>query len=323
MINNDKIFYPTLDDIELGLDSVSLVESPAIEFNFLKFSSDKKLRFKVAHEDKMIVSGPALVPDKLIYQNDAKIGDFWIVFTEQTIKDVVLKFFKEKQMNTINHEHTKAFIKGTMIESWFSKQEGELGFDVPVGTWFCSYQIEDKSYWDSEIKTGKVNGFSIEGMFKLTKKPILLSQTSDEEVQLNEITRMINDFDRETIIDYLKRDDIGLKIEDIEIIEATYEPIAEDEFTQINLANKPKIYYRYWKKPDAKFDSDGGKLSDSRTRDFCRNVISLGKYWTSQEIVNLSNEMGYSVFKFAGGGKGDTCRHQWERVAYFKYLPKK
>ena len=324
MINNDKIFYPTIDEIELGLDSVSLVENPAIEINFLKFSEEKKLVFKLANEDKMIVSGPALVPDKPIYRNDAEMGDYWIVFKEQTIKDIVFKYFKEKQMNNLNHEHTKELIKGTMIESWFSKVDKELGFDVPIGTWFCSYQIEDKDYWNNEIKTGKVNGFSIEGMFKLIKNPASAELSiSEEESQYKAIKQMIIDLDGETILDYLKRDDIGVKMDELDLSEAVYEPISDDEFTQINLANKPKIYYRYWKKPGAKFDADGGTLTDSRTRDFCRNIISLGKYWTAQEIVNLSQSVGYSVFKYAGGGSPNTCRHCWSRVAYFKFLPKK
>jgi hypothetical protein len=57
---------------------------------------------------------------------------------------------------------------------------------------------------------------------------------------------------------------------------------------------------------------------DEKTRDFCREVISLGKLYTEEEIKNgLSNpEFGdYSIFDYKGSYG---CRHVWKRRIYFE-----
>ena len=65
-----------LDTIELFIDeenredgiyAISLVEFPAIEENFVALSQHK-VEFKTLDEDKRVVVGLALVPDKKIYR---------------------------------------------------------------------------------------------------------------------------------------------------------------------------------------------------------------------------------------------------------------
>lgn len=320
MINEERIFYPTVDELELGLESVSLVETPAIEFNFLKFSKEAPIKFTLSSDDKMIVTGPALVPDKKIYRHDEEMGgDYWIVFTADTIKSIVLKYFKENQVNNINNEHTSQMIEGTMIESWFSKQDGEMGYDVPAGTWFVSYQIEDAKYWNEYIKSEKVKGFSIEGMFKLIgKKKVEQSIVDEDELLFNQVRELIIKMDEETIINYFSRKDIGVSISALDLSEVQYEDITEDEITKLTL-DTPDVYYFYDKKPDAIFDGSG-KLTDSKTRTFCKQIVSQAKYFKAQEIVALSSEIGYSVFSYAGGNH---CRHKWVKASNFKFLPRK
>jgi hypothetical protein len=256
MINEERIFYPSVDELELGLESVSLVETPAIEFNFLKFfSQEAPIKFTLSSDDKMIVTGPALVPDKKIYRHDEEMGgDYWIVFTADTIKSIVLKYFKENQVNNINNEHTSQMIEGTMIESWFSKQDGEMGYNVPAGTWFVSYQIEDSEYWNNYIKSEKVKGFSIEGMFKLIgKKKVEQSIVDEDELLFNQVRELIIKMDEETIINYFSRKDIGVSISALDLSEVQYEDITDDEITKLTL-DTPDVYYFYDKNPDAVFD---------------------------------------------------------------------
>jgi hypothetical protein len=318
MIDENKIYYPTVDELELGLDSVSLVNEPAIELNFLMFNKQEPMKFTLSADDKMIVTGPALVPDKKIYRHDEEMGDYWIVFTADTIKQIVLKYFKENQVNNINNEHTPQMIEGTMIESWFSKQDGELGYDVPEGTWFVSYQIEDPAYWNESIKSGKVKGFSIEGMFKLLKKKVQQSAVNPDEVLFNKVKEMVLELDEQLILDYFKRDDVGVKSTDLDLSAVQYEDIAEDEFTRLTL-DTPDVYYYYDKKADAVFEG-GGKLTDDKTRSFCKEIVSQAKYFSAQEIVSLSSQLGYSVFSYAGGNH---CRHRWTKATNFKFLPRK
>jgi hypothetical protein len=37
--------------------------------------------------------------------------------------------------------------------------------DLPAGTWFGSYKVDNPAVWDELIKTGKFRGFSVEGLF--------------------------------------------------------------------------------------------------------------------------------------------------------------
>jgi hypothetical protein len=57
---------------------------------------------------------------------------------------------------------------------------------------------------------------------------------------------------------------------------------------------------------------------DDKTRDFCREVLSMGKLFTEEDIKNgLSNpEFGnYSIFDYKGSYG---CRHVWKRQIYFE-----
>jgi hypothetical protein len=53
------------------------------------------------------------------------------------------------------------------------------------------------------------------------------------------------------------------------------------------------------------------------TRDFCKEILSEDKLYTRNEIEQMSNEVGYSVFIHTGGFWNDEgtikphCRHQW------------
>ena len=59
------------NNLEDGIEAISLVESPAIEENFVALSRHK-VEFKSVDDEKRIVVGLALVPDKEIFR---KSGD--------------------------------------------------------------------------------------------------------------------------------------------------------------------------------------------------------------------------------------------------------
>ncbi|HEX8517548.1 MAG TPA: XkdF-like putative serine protease domain-containing protein [Bacteroidia bacterium] len=341
MIPEDRIFYPTIDELELdlGLRTISLVEQPAIAYGFLKFSEEEPDKFQLtlsqddqpevfkltlSEDDQMIVTGPVLIPELPIHRFDTKGmgGEFWIVFTAQRIKEVVKKFGKDNLFNKINKEHTPDMINGTLLETWFSKSENELGYDVPIGTWFASYQIEDREYWNEYIKTGKIKGFSIEGKFKFVPKSKALevkqSAIDVDELMFNEVKEVILKMDEEMILNYFSRNDVGTSKYDLDLSEVQYSDINENDIYNIQL-DAPDVFYYYDAKPDATFNGSG-KLTDEKTRNFCKNIVSQGKYFSAKEIVSLSSELGYSVFSYAGG---NYCRHRWTKATGFKFLPRK
>ena len=56
-------------DLETGIDAISIVESPAIEEDFIALKS-KEFKFKQIDKKKKILMGPLLVPNKPIYRKD-------------------------------------------------------------------------------------------------------------------------------------------------------------------------------------------------------------------------------------------------------------
>lgn len=149
---------------ENGMFRISLVAAPAIEENFIHFKDERIEFFK--DEEKRQVVGPIMIPNKPIYRRNEDVGEYYIRFTEKAIDDIMYKYSKDGKFNLFNIEHTDQNFDGvTMLEIWKKESDADksskYGYDLPDGTVFVKAQIEDESLWSS-IKTGEINGFSIE-----------------------------------------------------------------------------------------------------------------------------------------------------------------
>jgi hypothetical protein len=122
-------------------------------------------------EEQRIVTGPAMVPNKMILRKDENGNPYYVYFTEKTIKEISEKLFQENKQNLTNVEHNANMTndKNTLLESWIVRDpemdaSKALGFNVPKGTWMMSYKINDDKMWQL-VKEGKLKGFSVEGFF--------------------------------------------------------------------------------------------------------------------------------------------------------------
>jgi hypothetical protein len=166
MINED-----VQDDAEVSF--IALVDRPAIQKNWNAFKENAK--FQIISEDKRIISGCVMLADSPIYRNDSINGEYYVVFSKDTIFKIAQKFFKKGYQANVNlmHDSEQQVSGVTMFESFISdKDRGILpmkGFeDAPDGSWFGSFKVEDDSVWQM-IKEGKVKGFSVEGVFEYSK----------------------------------------------------------------------------------------------------------------------------------------------------------
>jgi hypothetical protein len=166
MINED-----IQDDAEVSF--IALVDRPAIQKNWNAFKENVK--FQIISEDKRIISGPVMLADSPIYRNDSINGEYYVVFSKDTIFKIAQKFFKKGYQANVNlmHDSEQQVSGVTMFESFISdKDRGILpmkGFeDAPDGSWFGSFKVEDDAVWQM-IKEGKVKGFSVEGVFEYSK----------------------------------------------------------------------------------------------------------------------------------------------------------
>jgi hypothetical protein len=150
-----------------GIQAISLVEAPAIDENWVTLS--EQLLFKAQDQERRIVMGPALIPDKPIYRRKGE-EEFHIFFSKETVRKSMELYFKNGRQNSATVEHEVGIASTTVVESWIVEGEQDksklYGFDLPVGTWMVSMKIESEPIWDEWVKTGRLKGFSIEGYFK-------------------------------------------------------------------------------------------------------------------------------------------------------------
>ena len=158
-----------LDDEQSGIEAISVVESPAIEENFVALNKHEIL-LKEVNSEKRILMGAALVPNKQIYRrNDKTDEEYYIYFSEDTVRKASELFFKKSNHQNATLEHNENVEGTTIVESWIvedSKKDKTAlyGLDVPVGTWMVSAKIDDQELYD-KAKSGEIKGFSIEGYF--------------------------------------------------------------------------------------------------------------------------------------------------------------
>ena len=177
---------------DVEVDFVALVDRPAIQRGFLAFKEARQ-NFVIQDEEQRIISGPLMLADTPIYRNDAIRGEYYVVFSANTIKQIAQKFFKKGYQNNVNLMHNSGDVQEglTMFESWIvDKKRGiqpMVGFeDVPDGSWFGSYKVENDEAWN-KVKSGEVLGFSVEGNFLYKEQ----EQMSAEEKMMNEIIKVL------------------------------------------------------------------------------------------------------------------------------------
>ena len=176
-----------------GIQAISLVEAPAIDENWVTLS--EQLLFKAQDQERRIVMGPALIPDKPIYRRKGE-EEFHIFFSKETVRKSMELYFKNGRQNSATVEHEVGIASTTVVESWIVEGEQDkskmYGFDLPVGTWMVSMKIESEPIWDEWVKTGRLKGFSIEGYFK-KREELSSHEELTEEGFLEELKDIFKD----------------------------------------------------------------------------------------------------------------------------------
>lgn len=160
------------EDEESGVNAISLVDNPAIEINFLYFKKEDipKNKFLFADTDKHILVSPIMIPNIEIPRLDDNNEVYYVKFSEETILKIAQKFMKDEHTNETNIDHQANIDAGTyLFESWIvetpeDKAYTKYNFNIPLGTWMGSFKVDDDDVWEL-VKSGKVNGVSVEGLF--------------------------------------------------------------------------------------------------------------------------------------------------------------
>jgi hypothetical protein len=196
--------YIDENDIESGIQKISLVADPAIMEGWIFLSANKKpVELKTLNEEKRLVVGPALIPNIKIPRIDDKTKEeYYITFPESTIELASQLYLKRMHIHSANIEHSEDVDGVSLVESWIIQnpqldKATALGFDLPKGTWMTALKIDNDNVWEEYVKTGVVKGFSIEGA--LNHREVAMSQSEDDKV-LAELKKLLQDY-RETLGD--------------------------------------------------------------------------------------------------------------------------
>jgi|TARA_R110000765_G_scaffold17823_1_gene48272 hypothetical protein len=177
---------------DTGISAISFVEFPAIEENFIALN-EHKVEMKTIDEDKRLVVGLALVPNKLIYRRNRGF-EYNITFSEQTVRKASEKYLKSLKLHNTTVAHETEVEGVFLTESWIVEDPNNdktnvYGLNAPKGAWAVAMRIDNDVLWN-RIKSGDYLGFSIEGMFTEQEE-----FTSQEMSAMMEIAKLMKEYE--------------------------------------------------------------------------------------------------------------------------------
>ncbi|PET48481.1 hypothetical protein COJ38_01750 [Bacillus cereus] len=132
-------------------------------------------------DEKQLVTGVVYEPNI----EDAH-GD---IMTAEEIERAAYNFLEKYRYIDKNHDELAG--KGTVVESWISKNNTVVGKqNIKKGTWLMTVRVDDSETW-KEIKKGKITGFSMGGVGERMEMPQMDEFTQDEK---GVIRKMFNFF---------------------------------------------------------------------------------------------------------------------------------
>lgn len=197
MEKNLPIFELLIDETETEVTAIALVDRPAIQRNFMKFTEDQPINVKqnfTFNEERRIITGPIMLADTPIYRNENGF-EYMVTFSPDTIMKIVQRVFKKGNQNNVNLQHNgNDMLDGlVMFESWIVDPSRGISSlagmgDIKPGSWIGSFHVENDQAW-AMAKNDEIKGFSIEGIFNYKK------QLTQPEQMMADIIDVLNQID--------------------------------------------------------------------------------------------------------------------------------
>ena len=248
-----------------GVYALSVVENPAMEDIWIALSEHpQKIELAQVDEEKRLLLGAALIPNKRIYRN-IDGNEFEMFFTEETIEKLAHSFMRNQNNNNSSLEHELKLEGMSVVEAWTvenpeTDKSANYGKTYPKGTWVTMMKVENDDVW-AKVKNGEIKGFSIDALLGLeqvqfksninnmneeVKKSIVqevldgvkaLFSAKEEtpeveniEVQAEEVAEVVEEFDREAFM-----------AEVIETVKTEFSAQAEKELETVKAELSSKI----------------------------------------------------------------------------------
>ena len=200
-----KIVELILDEEQelAGIEAISVVESPAIEEDFVALKAEE-IKLAEVNKEKRILMGALLIPNKPIYRRNGE-DEYYIYFSKDTVLKASQKYLMAGNQNNSTMEHQYELQGLSLVESWIIEDEvhdksRKYGMDLPIGTWMGAVKVNNDDVWENYVKTGKVKGFSIEGYFadKMERPQDSVGMSKEEQEALQKIEQLKELFKKKT-----------------------------------------------------------------------------------------------------------------------------
>lgn len=250
-----KVYEAVFDeDRSEGVYALSVVENPAMEDMWIALKEHpQKIEFSTIDEDKRLLLGASLIPNKKIYRN-MNGNEFYITFSEQTIEKLAHSFFKNQYNNNSSLEHDVKLNGMSVVEGWIvddpdKDKSNAYGKRYEKGTWVTMMKVDNDEVW-SQVKEGKIKGFSIDALLDL--KPLELSTNlktnieMTEEIQKNIVTDVINGVKalfttNKEVVEEVNAEEVEVQAEAETVVE---EPAFDTEAFATELKESMKVEFK-------------------------------------------------------------------------------
>lgn len=246
-----KVYEVSIDKTNY-IDAISLVEYPAIESDFIFMGKEDKPIQQVFLEsdEKYMIYGPVLIPNKLIYRYDADTGEeYYIKFTEESIKNLAYRFthydfhrFTEDHESGLSGDEIK-FVESWIIEDPENDKSNAIGLKgLSKGTWVIGSKVNSIELWE-RIKNNRVKGFSVEAFVNVNEVENKINQSKEEmkENSLEKLGKMIQEMYDEFKKEFkggkteetLSNENVEVHTEEVEVNTETEENVVNQENTEV------------------------------------------------------------------------------------------
>ena len=283
-----------------GIDAISIVESPAIESDFVALNN-QEIKLAEVDKEKKILLGALLIPNKPIFRNGDE-GDYYIFFSKETIVKASQMYLKNGYQNNSTLEH-KDTLKGlTLVESWIvedkvNDKSRKYGLDVPVGTWMGAVKVNNDEIWNEYVKSGKVKGFSIEGYFadKMERPKESIKEDMSEEKLAEQLLGKIESIVKGEKVELKNISVINQKISNLKTVESKADKavtrfekaisVASKEF-DVLLKFRNEIYNETYREAPAEIND-----FKKSAKELGLNPDSISEIKELEKILNTSREV--------------------------------
>lgn len=192
------VYNAELTDYMDGIMSIALVKYPATETPWMVFEKDAKpeyQKYSIVSTEKHLIRSVIMLADTPIYRFDANMGEYYVVYSKETLREMAKKLFATYSQNNFNIEHTEGWVEGVnMVQCFIKDIEGGInptGFEaVADGSLFGEYYISNENIWEN-IKNGVYEGLSLEGYFTLREANTETEQKNNKtEKKVNRMSKL-------------------------------------------------------------------------------------------------------------------------------------